>query len=171
MIRSAIPKDAQAVVDLALDAELFTTEEAVIVTQMMADHFGPKAGDGQICVVDDVEGQLVGLAYYEPRPATDRTWELVMIAVHPDQHRRGRGAALLRHVEDDLRSREQRLLLVETSALPAFDRARAFYHACGYDEEARVRDYFQDGDDMVLFRKALQRYSQPGCRGRAHRPG
>ncbi|HEY0815830.1 MAG TPA: GNAT family N-acetyltransferase [Pseudonocardia sp.] len=155
MIRPATPDDTQAIVDLTVDAELFTTEEAVIVTQMLADHFGPKAGDGQVCVVDDVENRLVALAYYEPHVATDRTWELVMIGVHREQHRRGRGAALLHHVEDDLRSREQRLLLVETSALPAFDRARAFYRARGYDEEARVRDYFQDGDDMVLFRKKL----------------
>lgn len=46
--------------------------------------------------------------------------------------------------------------MIETSALPAFARARAFYLACGYDEEARVRDYFENGDDMVLLRKTLQ---------------
>jgi ribosomal protein S18 acetylase RimI-like enzyme len=78
-----------------------------------------------------------------------------MIGVRRDRHRQGRGTALLRHVEEDLRTRGQRLLLVETSALPAFDRARAFYLASGYDEEARVRDYFGAGDDMVLFRRAL----------------
>lgn len=155
MIRTATPGDAQAVVDLTVAAELFSAEESAFVTRMMADHFGPKADEGQICMVDDVEGELLGVAYYEPHPATDRTWELVMIGVHRDRHRLGRGAALLRHVEDDLRSRSQRLLLVETSALPAFDRARAFYRACGYDEEARVRDYYEDGDDMVLFRKVL----------------
>jgi ribosomal protein S18 acetylase RimI-like enzyme len=78
-----------------------------------------------------------------------------MIGVHRDRHRQGVGARLLGHVEDDLRARGQRLLLVQTSADPAFDRARAFYAALGYDEEARVRDYFGDGDDMVLFRRAL----------------
>lgn len=78
-----------------------------------------------------------------------------MIAVRPDRQGQGRGAALLRHVEDELRASSQRLLLVETSGLPTYERTRAFYGTCGYHQEARVRDYYQAGDDMVLFRKAL----------------
>ena len=80
-----------------------------------------------------------------------------MIAVRPASQGRGRGAAMLRHVEENLRTRDQRLLLVETSGLPQYDRTRAFYVRCGYEEEARVRDYWTAGDDMVLFRKALNR--------------
>jgi len=58
---------------------------------------------------------LLAVAYYEPVTATDRTWELTMIGVRRDLHRQGRGAKLLQHVEDDLRFREQRLLVIETS--------------------------------------------------------
>lgn len=155
MIRTVTADDASDVVDLAVAAELFAPEEAGIVRQMMADYFATKAADGHACLVDEHDGRLVAVAYYEPLPATDRTWELTMIGVNRDQHRHGLGTRLLQAVETDLRAREQRLLLVETSALPGFDRARAFYGACGYDEEARVRDYYQAGDDMVLFRKAL----------------
>lgn len=78
-----------------------------------------------------------------------------MIGVRQDRHRQGRGAALLQHVEKQLCADRQRLLLVETSSTPAFDRARSFYRSCGYDEEARVRDYYEPGDDMVLFRTSL----------------
>ena len=62
---------------------------------------------------------------------------------------------MLRGVEEDLRARGQRLLLVETSSTPQYDRTRAFYDKLGYEEEARVRDYWEAGDDLVLFRKAL----------------
>ena len=62
---------------------------------------------------------------------------------------------MLRRVEEDLRARGGRLLLVETSSLPQYDRTRAFYVKCGYEEEARVRDYWAVGDDLVVFRKAL----------------
>ncbi len=58
---------------------------------------------------------LLAVAYYEPLTATDRTCELTMIGVRRDLHRQGRGAELLQHVEDDLRFREQRLLVIETS--------------------------------------------------------
>lgn len=61
----------------------------------------------------------------------------------------------MRHVEDDLRDRQQRLLLVETSGVPDFSLIREFYEKAGYHAEARVRDYYQAGDDMVLYRKDL----------------
>lgn len=81
-----------------------------------------------------------------------------MIAVQPARQGQGRGAAVLRHVEEDLLARDQRLLLVETSGLSQYDRTCAFYVKCGYEEEARVRDYWAAGDDLVMFRKALNAY-------------
>ncbi|RKN38241.1 GNAT family N-acetyltransferase [Micromonospora endolithica] len=155
MIRTITAQDAPTIVDLAVAADLFPAEESGIVAQMMTDYFTAAAADGHACLVDEHDGRLVGVAYYEPLPATDRTWELTMIGVDRDHHRQGRGTRLLHAVENDLRTRHQRLLLIQTSALPAFDRARAFYRTCGYDEEARVRDYYETGDDMIMFRKAL----------------
>lgn len=61
----------------------------------------------------------------------------------------------MRYVEDALRASGQRVLLVETSGLPAFALTRKFYVKCGYEKEAQVRDYYAPGDDMVLFRKVL----------------
>lgn len=155
MIRSVTRPDTADVVALTVSSELFTPEESSVVEAMLQEYFAGRNAESHTCVVDEVDGELLAVAYYEPVTATDRTWELTMIGVRQDLHRQGRGAELLQHVEDDLRSRDQRLLVIETSALPAFARARAFYLARGYDEEARVRDYFEAGDDMVMFRKAL----------------
>lgn len=154
MIRPITDDDASAVVDLAVASELFAAEDAGVVTGLMADYFGGKRDDGHACVLDE-EGEPIAVAYYEPAPATNGTWYLTMIAVRPDRQGQGRGAALLRHVEDDLRARGQRLLLVETSGHPTYERTRAFYDRCGHQQEARVRDYYEAGDDMVLFRKTL----------------
>jgi ribosomal protein S18 acetylase RimI-like enzyme len=48
-----------------------------------------------------------------------------------------------------------RVLLVETSGTPDFERTRAFYRKCGYEEEARIRDFYQAGADKIVYRKAL----------------
>jgi ribosomal protein S18 acetylase RimI-like enzyme len=61
----------------------------------------------------------------------------------------------MRHMENALRANGQRLLLVETSGLPIYERTRAFYAKCGYEEEARIRDFYTAGDDKIVFRKAL----------------
>jgi hypothetical protein len=47
------------------------------------------------------------------------------------------------------------MLLVETSRLPDFDHTRKFYIKCGYEEEARIRDFYATGDDKVVFHKVL----------------
>lgn len=157
MIRPALSTDASAIVSLAVAAQLFPPDEAGIVENLMVDYFARERGQGHACAVDlDDGGDALAVAYWEPAKATDRTWYLTMIGVRHDHHRRGRGTSLLQHVEQQLRTDGQRLLLVETSSTSAFDRARSFYRACDYDEEARVRDFYEPGDDMVLFRKALQ---------------
>ena len=61
----------------------------------------------------------------------------------------------MRHVEEDLRDRGQRLLLVRTSGTAQYDATRAFYRGLGYAEHTRVPDYWTDGDDLVLFSKRL----------------
>jgi RimJ/RimL family protein N-acetyltransferase len=54
-----------------------------------------------------------------------------------------------------LAARGERILLVETSGLPEFERTRAFYAKHGYEEEARIREFYRAGEDKVVFRKAL----------------
>jgi ribosomal protein S18 acetylase RimI-like enzyme len=153
-VRIIAPDDASSVIELAVSSGLFPAEESHIVRTMMANYFGRGRDEGHVCVIDEDDGPS-GVAYYEPAVATDRTWYLTMIAVHADRQGRGRGSALLRGVEEELRARDQRLLLVETSGTPGFARTRAFYRRCGYQQEAQVRDYYEADDDLVLFRKAL----------------
>lgn len=154
VIRPATPDDVAAVVELAVAAELFAPEEAGIVEGLMSEYFERKQAEGDLCVLD-VEAEPLGVAYYAPATAADRAWYLTMIAVKPERQGHGRGGSLLRHVEDDLRTRGNRLLLVETSGAPQYDRTRDFYRKCGYTEEARIRDFWTQGDDNVIFRKAL----------------
>ncbi|MDQ3674034.1 MAG: GNAT family N-acetyltransferase [Gemmatimonadota bacterium] len=157
MIRPATREDSAAVIDLVIAVEMFSADDARLVEGMLAEYFDANKDDGHVCMIDD-EGGPLGVAYYQPESAADRVWDLTMIAVQPDRQGQGHGAAMLRRVEEDLRARGQRLLLVDTSASPQYDRTRAFYVKCGYEEEARIRNYWTAGDDLVVFRKALNAY-------------
>jgi ribosomal protein S18 acetylase RimI-like enzyme len=155
MIRPTIPDDSAAIIALGVAAGMFPANETEALSQVLADYFGGNLDDGHMWVIDEEEGEPRGVVYYAPVPMTDRVWNLYMIAVHPDCQGRGRGKALMRYVENVLQKNGQRLLLVETSGLPKYDRTRAFYTKCGYDEEARIRDFWASGDDKIVFRKAL----------------
>lgn len=153
-VRPAVPEDTAAALDTVLASGLFGAEDIDIVAQLLGNYF-TTPDLGHLCLVSANTATLDAIAYAQPNPAADRLWYLTMIAVHPNSQRSGSGSALLRAVESELLTRNQRLLLVETSALPAYESARRFYQRAGYDEEARVRDFHEDGDDMVLFSKRL----------------
>ena len=154
MIRPTTTDDAAAIVDLAVSSGLFPPDGTVELAAVLAACLAGENGPDHVWLTDD-DGGPAAAAYVAPERMTDGTWNLYFLAVRPDRQRQGRGAALVRHVERTLAARGARLLLVETSGLASFERTRAFYRACGYDEEARLRDFYAAGEDKVVFRKAL----------------
>jgi ribosomal protein S18 acetylase RimI-like enzyme len=161
VIRLAIPEDSSFVTEVGVASGLFPADAASVPDGMMAAYFGGKREEGHLCLIDEVEPagggpvERVAMAYVEPVRATEGTWELLMIAVDPRRQGAGHGAALVKQIEETLAARGQRLLLVQTSGEDGYARTRAFYDRCGYEQAARVRDYYAAGADMVLFRKEL----------------
>lgn len=153
MIRSTTPDDMIALIALADATGLFQPNQLEELGEMLSDYFGGNSDD-HLWITDDDNG-AVGVAYCEMERMTDATWNLQLIAIRPDCQGQGRGTTLLRYVEQTLTVRGGRVLLVETSGLPDFERTRAFYRKCGYDEEARIRDFYKAGDDKIVYRKAL----------------
>jgi GNAT superfamily N-acetyltransferase len=152
-VRPFATQDGSAVVDLVVAAGMFTPDEAAFLAEGALE----PDDEGSTCLVEDAEDGrgLASVVFYRPEEAADRAFDLTMIAVRPDLQGAGRGAALVRHAEQDLRGRGQRLLLIRTSGSPQYDRTRAFYRALGYVEHAPVADYWSDGDDLVLFTTRL----------------
>lgn len=154
MIRLTTIEDTSAILALAVSSGLFPPDATEEVAGVLASALGGELGPDHVWLTDDDNGP-VGVAYYAPERMTDGTWNLYMLAVDPDRQREGRGAALVRYVEQDLTARGAHLLLIETSGLVSFERTRAFYRALGFDEEARIRDFYKIGEDKVVFRKTL----------------
>lgn len=159
VIRSAVPSDEVAVLDLALVNEMFAPDELGGVAEAFR---GAVAGDHDghqwYIAAAVTDGEVIGAAYVAPEPFADRLWNLYFLAVHPSAHGQGAGTALVGRVEQVLRKAGEaraRVLLVETSSTAQYAATRAFYLARGFDEEAQIRDFYGPGDDKVVFWKAL----------------
>lgn len=98
---------------------------------------------------------VIGFAYAEPERITEGTFNLLAIAVDPELQGAGVGKALVSALLLELSKRKARLLLVETSSLDQFAGTRAFYAGQAFVEEARIRDFYCDGDDKVVFWKRV----------------
>lgn len=155
MIRPAIQSDRLELMAVVEASGLLPPDGLEEVDSMLADYFAGNLDQDHFWIVDDNGIGPVGVAYYTPERMTDGTWNLYLIVVHPNCQREGRGTAQVRYVEQTLAEHGERLLLVETSGLASFEPTRAFYRKCGFDEEARIREFYQAGEDKIVFRKAL----------------
>ena len=119
--------------------------------EVLDDYHATNRALGHICVTLEGDGGAIGFAYYAPASMTDRTWYLYWIAVAKGLHGKGHGSTLLGQAEAEIRARGGRLFLIETSSQPSYAPTRNFYIKHGYEVSATVRDFYADGDDLVIF--------------------
>ena len=140
---------------VALQSVLDETE--LFPSEMLPDMLAPAlAGETEaFWLTCHFDGEPVGLCYTVPEELADGTWNMLALAVRPDLQGKRLGQALVQAAEQHLKDQGQRILIVDTSGTDAFDQTRKFYAQNGYQEEARIRDFWADGDDKIVFRKAL----------------
>jgi GNAT superfamily N-acetyltransferase len=107
-----------------------------------------------IIAVDD-EDSVVGGAYFAPESASGSLWNTYFLSVKKDRHRQGIGRFIMTYIEELARSNNINTLIVETSSLERFSRARSFYVALGYVREAEIRNFYGQGDNKIVFWKSL----------------
>ncbi len=154
-IRVARPGDQDAIIRVARASGLFPAEELADVEATL-DAFLTGGTESDRWLVNDTADRVTAIAYYAPERMTEGTWNLYLLAVHPDHQGQGLGSALVQQVEAGLREAAVRVLLIETSGVPDFAGQRAFYVRLGYHEEARIREFYGPDDDKIIYWKHLQ---------------
>ncbi len=156
MIITAAKEDGPLIHSVNASINIFSREEVECVDELWQEYQAQGAErSGYYFLVEKVDGLVLGYACYGPRALTDRTYDLYWIAVSPNARHGGLGRALLAATEEAVRKLSGRLLVVETSGLPKYAPTRAFYLATGYTLEATLKDFYTDGDDLVIFTKRL----------------
>jgi ribosomal protein S18 acetylase RimI-like enzyme len=155
MIRPTTPADTPTLLELTQKTGVFKPHEVEALNEVLSDYHASSHKEGHIAVTDERHGEIVGYAYYAPAAMTDQTWYLYWIAVSRTTQAKGIGGELLRYAERDIRKRGGRVLFIETSSLPHYELTRKFYLKHGYEITGVLRDYYSDGDDMVVFRKRM----------------
>ncbi|MCA9863837.1 MAG: GNAT family N-acetyltransferase [Thermomicrobiales bacterium] len=96
--------------------------------------------DGDLYVLRDQAGSLLGATHVLPWHGEEATAELKAVAVDAGAHNRGLGKRMLREVVDDLRARGKTRVVVGTSN--AGIGQIAFYQKAGFRILCIERDYF-----------------------------
>jgi len=155
-LRPSQPADSPALLAIAEGTGVFKPIEIQALQEVLSDYHAHERANGHRCATAWCEGTPIGFVYWAPAPMTDRTWHLYWIAVRRDLQSRGSGARLLAFCEAEVLAAGGRLLLIDTSSLSSYAPTRRFYAKHGYEPPAVIRDFYADGDDLLVFRKRLR---------------
>ncbi len=155
MIRPLELQDREQLVKILVTCGSFTEEEIKVALELIDNYITDKSQkDYEIFV--DAEGKIVnGYVCIGHRPLTEGTYDLYWIAVNPEIQSKGIGSSLVQFSEVHLKKKGGRLILIETSQKPSYEKERRFYERNGYTELVTIREFYRPGDSLVIFAKYL----------------
>ena len=91
------------------------------------------------------KGITVAISYCVQEKFTDKTHNILAIGVSKSYQRKGIATEMMQYIEQRVKSKNGRIIIVETSSDAAQSGARNFYQNIGYLQEAIINDFWKDG--------------------------
>jgi GNAT superfamily N-acetyltransferase len=107
-------------------------------------------------VLVEEDGTVAAYACFGKNAMTKATFDLYWIATRADRMGKGYGRAILSFVEGEVRRRGGKLLVIETSSQESYGGQRHFYEKTGCTLVAQLPDYYDDGDDKLIYLKRIR---------------
>jgi ribosomal protein S18 acetylase RimI-like enzyme len=150
-------EDRDAVARIVTRVGNFTEAEIDCALELVDIYLRDKEQDDYRLIVAEIQPDGVrGYACWGPTPLTRGTYDLYWIATDPASRGRGIGRALMSYVEDQVRERRARLLVAETSSRDSYVDTIRFYRRLGYEQVSRIPDFYDQGDDKLIFVKRFR---------------
>lgn len=98
---------------------------------------------------------LMGYVCYGPTPCTIGSFDLYWIVVDKRCQGQGLGQELMQRAEKAAKLMGGRRMYVETSGKELYLSTQRFYEKAGYRVAARLQDFYDAGDDKLIYEKIL----------------
>ena len=154
-IRPMLKRDKPALMALLHSLPQFKPAEVTVAEEVLDSYLANPAGSGYNTLVAEDGLAINGYICYGPTPLTEGTWDVYWMAVSAEKQGKGVGGALLAYAEDRIKEAKGRLIVIETSSQPGYQKTRRFYSNHGYEAIARLPDFYAPGDDKVILQKRV----------------
>jgi len=150
------PDDCLSVRVIVASTGFFSQEEVEVAVELVEERLAKGPASGYHFVFAERNGQVLGYTCYGPIALTAASYDLFWIAV--DQAYQGQkiGKILLEKSEELILAAGGRQVYIETSNRGQYASTRGFYLRCGYRETAVLTDFYDLGDDKVIYEKVLE---------------
>jgi len=154
IVRSLGIQDRERIECILAEVKIFSTEEIKVALELIDSCLSGNP-DYIIKVATNENGTVLGYVCYGKIPLTDAVWDIYWVVVGKEFQGNGIAGRLINFIEDDLKTKSARAIMVETSSRPEYKPARNFYAKTGFSEVCIIRDFYTLGNDKVIYRKDL----------------
>jgi ribosomal protein S18 acetylase RimI-like enzyme len=103
----------------------------------------------------EIEGRTVGYTCFGPIACTKHSFDLYWIGVHNDTRGSGLGKILMKESEKIIKDLGGKGVYIETSSREKYIPTQRFYDSCGCDLIAQIKDFYDEGDDKLIYKRSL----------------
>ena len=152
-IRRQLKKsDISAVRDISNSTGFFYDFEVDIAVELAQENFEKgEEKSGYIFLIAEENDIPVGYACYGKTPTTAASYDLYWIAVHQQIKGKGLGKKLMKLVEKHIAELGGKNIWIETAGRPLYEPTRQFYLKYGCQLVAELPDFYDVGDDKLVF--------------------
>jgi GNAT superfamily N-acetyltransferase len=148
-------RDIQSVRDIVVSTGFFYDHEIEIAVELVTERLNLGQVTGYYFVFAEVDGVTSAYSCFGPITMSKTSFDLYWIATHNDFRGKGIGKKLLEETFIQARNMGCKIIIAETSGLPHYAPTRAFYDSTRFELEARLKDFYDEGDDKLFYTKRI----------------
>jgi GNAT superfamily N-acetyltransferase len=149
------PSDVEAVRDIVVSTGFFRDDEVPVAVSLVEERLKTGKASGYEFIFLEMDGKPVAYSCFGMIPCSLLSYDLYWIVTHNDYRGKGLGSILLKETEDQIAKLGGKSVYVETSSKEYYLPTQRFYQKNAYDLKARFEDFYDVGDDKLVYVKKV----------------
>jgi GNAT superfamily N-acetyltransferase len=148
-------RDILRVMEIVESTKFFYDHEVEVAVELVTERLSLGESTGYYFVFAEIDGVTAAYSCYGPISMSKTSFDLYWIATHNDFRGKGIGKKLLEETCLQAKKMGCSIIIAETSGLEHYSPTRAFYLNNNFELEARLKDFYDIGDDKLFYTKKI----------------
>ena len=148
--------DKNSIKEILYSSGYFYDYEVEVALEIADDYLNNEDHNAYHFIAAMLQNQMIGFSCYGHIPCTKDSYDLYWIAIHNKLRGKGIGIKLLQETEKQVQIMGGKNIYIETSSTEKYALTQRFYLRQAYALEARLKDYYREGDDKLVFSKSIK---------------
>lgn len=148
-------EDVARIREIVISTGFFHDHEIDVAVELIEERMQRGVNSGYLFIFAEVDGVTAGYSCYGHITTTRSSHDLYWIVTHNNFRGKGIGKKLLAETCKEVRKVGGTALYAETSGKEQYAPTRHFYNSTGFALEATLKDFYDRGDDKLVYVKRL----------------